>query len=249
MLDHKLLKQARENISKEAFNPMTPEAQAAAAQQGAAPMDPAMAGGAPPMDPAMMGMDPAMMGGAPPMDPAMMGGAPPMDPAMMGMDPAMMGGMPPLEDALAGGAPPMEDPAAAGTPVTLNLEDLKLVISELQGEGGEGAPESESKRVTNKDIMAKMQTIEESLQALAAATGVQLPAGDVGVGGDTSIGGEAAAPEDIAAVAAGMEDPAMGGMDPMMAAMESGMPPGEFPSETMPKMAMDHWSRTKVAGK
>ena len=80
MLDHNVLKAARANIQKVAFNPMTPEAQAAAAQQGAAPPPP---GAAPPMDPAMAGMDPAMMGGAP-MDPAMAG----MDPAMAGMAPA-----------------------------------------------------------------------------------------------------------------------------------------------------------------
>ena len=107
MLDHKILKQARANISKVAFSPMTPEAQAAAAAGGGAPpMDPAMMapGGAPPMDPSMM--DPSMMapGGAPPMDPAMM------DPAMM--PPGDPGMMPPGDP----GMMPPEDPAAM-TPV------------------------------------------------------------------------------------------------------------------------------------
>jgi len=243
MLDHNVLKAARTNLHKEAFNPMTPEAQAAAAQQGAAPppagaappMDPAMMGAAPPMDPAMMGaappMDPAMMGAAPPMDPAMMGGAPPMDPAMMGMDPAAMG-MP-------------EDPAAAGTPVTLNLEDLKAVLQEISGEGG--AEEETSKRATNRQIMDELAGLKEVVSALAAAQGIQLPAGDVGAGAGTEPSTEAANPEDIAAVAAEMGG-AEGGMpmDPMSEAMAMGLPPGEMPPGAMPKMALDQWSNTKA---
>jgi len=272
MIDHKLLKAARdaaatEGIQKEAFNPMTPEAQAAAAQQGAAPMDPAMAGGAPPMDPAMMGgappMDPAMMGGAPPMDPAMMGmdpamagGAPPMDPAMMGMDPAMMGMDPAMMgmDPMAGGAP-MEDPAAAGTPVTLTLEDLRQVIKELDGEGPEDA--DKPKRATNRQIMDELSSLKEAIAALAAASGVQLPAGDVGTEGDTSASPASSSPEEIAAVAAEMGgmpgepamDPAMAGMDPMSQALDMGLPPGEMPPEAMPKMAVDKFLNTRLGQK
>jgi hypothetical protein len=247
MIDHKLLKEARENIQKEAFNPMTPEAQAAAAQQGAAPpppgaappmdpamMDPAMMGGAPPMDPAMAGMpmDPAMMGGAPPMDPAMMDPAM-MDPAMMGMDPAMMGGAPPM------------DPAAAGTPVTLTLEDLRTVMKEIGGGEGPEA-EGEPKRATNKQIMEELASVREMVSALAAGMGIQLPAGDVGAGADTGVDAETANPEDIAAMAQEVS----GGMpmDPMSEAMAMGLPPGEMPPGAMPKMAVDKWSQTR-AGK
>jgi hypothetical protein len=243
MIDHNLLKEARDNIQKEAFNPMTPEAQAAAAQQGAAPPPP---GAAPPMDPAMM--DPAMMGGAPPMDPAMMGGAPPMDPAMMdpammGMDPAMMGMDPAMMDPAMMGAP-VEDPAAAGTPITLTLEDLRTVLKEI--EGGEAPGEEEPKRATNKQIMEELSNVREMLTALAAAQGIQLPAGDVGAGAGTELGGEESSPEDIAAAAEELS----GGMpmDPMSEAMAMGLPPGEMPPGAMPKMAVDKWNKTR-AGK
>lgn len=177
-------------------------------------------------------MDPAMM------DPAMMG-APPMDPAMM--DPAMTA--PP------GGEMPMEDPAAAmGTPVTLTLEDLQQVMTEMKAaeEGGEGEP----KRATNKQIMKEITGLKDSIAALAAASGVQLPAGDVGTDGDVSATAATANPEDIAAVADEMA--AMGGggdmgMDPMSQAMDMGLPPGEMPPDAMPKMALDKWGATKVA--
>jgi len=236
MLDHNVLKAARTNLYKEAFNPMTPEAQAAAAQQGAAPPP---AGAAPPMDPAMMGMDPAMAGAAPPMDPAMMGGAPPMDPAMMGMDPAMMGGAPPMDPAMMGMPP--EDPAAAGTPVTLNLEDLKAVLQEI------GGAEEPSKRATNQQIMDELSGLKEIVAALAAAQGIQLPAGEVGAGAGTEPSTEAAKPEDIAAVAAEMGGEGGMPMDPMSEAMAMGLPPGEMPPGAMPKMAMDKWMSTRAA--
>jgi hypothetical protein len=264
MLDHNLLKNAREGIKKVAFNPMTEEAQMAAAQQGAAPppagapvdpatgmpMDPAMMGGAP-MDPAMMGgappMDPAMAGGMP-MDPAMMGGAPPMDPAMMDpamMDPAMM------DPAMMGGAPPMEDPAAAGgTPVTLTLEDLQQVVKEMTGEGGEEA-EGKSKRATNRQIMDELALVKEQMTALAAGMGIQLPAGEVGLEGDTSTEPTPGSPEDIDTAAAemaaaGMEAPAEDALagNPAFDALSAGLPPGEAPP--MPKTAMVDWSRTKL---
>jgi len=239
MIDHSLLKKARAanapGIEKEAFNPMTPEAMAAA-QGGAPPMDPAMAGaaGAPPMDPAMAGT-----AGAPPMDPAMMGAAPPMDPAMAGMDPAMMGMDPSM-------APPMEDPAAGGTPVTLTLEDLQQVFKEFQS-GEEPEAEGDPKRATNKQIMSELTTVKDQLAALAAGMGLQLPAGEVGVEGDTAATADAGSPEDIAAVAGEME--AMGGMGtaaPMDQAMAMGLPPGEMPPEAMPKMAVDKFINTKL---
>jgi hypothetical protein len=242
MMDHNLFKQARESLNKEAFNPMTPEAQAAAAQQGAAPPPP---GAAPPMDP-------AMMGGAPPMDPAMMGGAPPMDPAMMGMDPAMAAGMP-MDPAMMDPAmmdpammdPAMMDPAAAGTPVTLNLEDLQQVIKELGASGGESSEDGgESKRATNREIMDAVSTLQEQMAALASAMGIQLPAGDVGSGAGTEL--EAPAnPDDIAAAAEQLSGGAMM-EDPMSQAMAMGLPPGEMPPGAMPKMAVDKWRNTKA---
>jgi len=263
MLDHNLLKNARGAIQKVAFNPMTEEAQMAAAQQGAAPPPPG-AGGAPPMDPAMMGgapqMDPAMMGGAPPMDPAMMG----MDPSMMGMDPSMMGGAPPMDPAMMGmdpammgGAPPMEDPGMGGTPVQLNLEDLQQIVKEL-GDGGEAGGEEEPKRATNKQIMERLDLVGEQLSALAAAMGIQLPAGEVGTGGDTSTEPDMSSPDDLAAAAAteemtaeatggaaapGGADPLAG--DPAFDALAQGLPPGEG----MPKMAATNWlASTKLGG-
>ncbi len=189
-------------------------------------------------------MDPAMMGGAPPMDPAMMGGAPPMDPAMMDpamMDPAMM------DPAMMG-----EDPAAAGTPVTLNLEDLQTVLKELSaGEAPEA--EGESKRATNRQIMDELSGLRDMVSALAAAAGVQLPAGEVGSEAGTDLGSPSANPSDIAAVADQMasgdpmEDPAMMGEDPMSQAMAMGLAPGEMPPDAMPKVAVDIWSQTKAA--
>lgn len=218
MLNHNLLKNARAGIQKLAFNAMTEEAQMAAAQQGAAP---------PPA-----GMDPAMMGGAPPMDPAMMG----MDPAMMGMDPAMMGGDP--------AAMGMEDPAAAGTPITLTLEDLQQVVQELTGGGGE---EEGSKRATNKQIMEELSLVKEQLSAIAAAQGIQLPAGSVGLGGDTSTEPTPGEPEDIDTAAAEMatvgmaEGDALAG-NPAFDALGAGLPPGEM----MPKQAGFDWTKTKL---
>ncbi len=250
MIDHNLLKNAKKALRKEAFNPMTEEAQMAAAQQGAAP--PPAGGGAPPMDPAMM----AAGGGAPPMDPAMMGGgAPPMDPAMMGMDPAMMGGDPAamgmdpaamgMDPAMMGGDPAMmEDPAAGGTPITLTLEDLQQVVKEMTGEGGEA--EGESKRATNKQIMEELSLVKEQLSAIAAAQGIQLPAGSVGAGGDTSTEPTMAEPEDIDTAAAelaaaGATDDALAG-NPAFDALGAGLPPGE----AIPKAAGIDWAETKL---
>lgn len=246
MMDHKLLKQARENLKKEAFNPMTPEAQAAAAQQGAAPPPP---GAAPMPDPAMAGgMPPEMMAPAGGMPPEMAGMPPEMmaDPMAGGIDP--MTGMP-IDPAAAGAAPPMEDPMAAGTPVTLNLEDLQTVLKEL-GAGGDSAPEGEegeSKRATNRQIMDELAGLREMVSALAAAAGIQLPAGEVGEGAGTELDAMSANPEDIAAVAEGMAGGDVMAEDPMSQAMAMGLPPGEMPPGAMPKMAIDKWSNTQAA--
>lgn len=240
MIDHKLLQQARAGIQKHAFAPTTPEAQAAAAggaAPGGAPVDPAMmAGGGAPVDPAMAGMDPAMMagGGAPPVDPAMAGMDPAMagmDPAMMGMDPAMMG----MDPAMAGGEPP------AGTPVTLNLEDLQAVVAELAG--GAAKPEKEGGRATNKEIMGELQGVKDSIAALAAAMGVQMPAGQVGAGGDMSATATPGEPEDLDAAAAQLAATELSGA-PGFSEMDAGLPPGEALPKTA--AALTDWSKTKI---
>ena len=168
MIDRKLLKGARESLKKEAFVPLTPEAQAAAAG-GAPPMDPAMMGGAPPMDPAMMGgappmppMDPAAMGGAPPMDPAMMGGMPPIDPATgMPIDPAT--GMP-MDPAMLGGAPPMPPEEEGDDVVKVSMDDLKALMEEVAG--AKAGDAEKPRRATNAEIMDKLTKLETSLSAL-----------------------------------------------------------------------------------
>jgi hypothetical protein len=212
MIDRKLLKGAKASLRKEAFTPLTPEAQAAAAgggmppPGGAPPMDPAMMGGMPPMDPAMMGgmppMDPAMMGGAPPMDPAMMGGAPPpVDPATgMPIDPAT--GMPidpatgmPMDPAMMGGAPPAEE---GGDTVKVSMDDLKALMEEVVGSKNGEKP---SRRATNAEILDKLTEIEGSLAALTGAP----PPAEVGMmpPGMEEAGGAPmppGSPEDISAM-------------------------------------------------
>lgn len=243
MIDLNLLKkqaaEARNGLRKNAFNPVTPEAQAAAMGGGAPPMDPMAAmGGMPPGgDPmaAMGGMPPggdpmAAMGGGMPMDPAAMGGGLPPDP--MAMDPMAMGGMPP-EPGMA------EMEAEAGTPVQLNLEDLQQILQEVAG----GKEKEESGRATNKDIMTKMQAVDDRLSALAAALGVQLPAGDVGMGGDTEPTPAQAEPSEIDNAAAALAADQLSGA-PGFSEMDAGLPPGE----TLPKTAsVIDWSRTKLA--
>ena len=183
MITHELLKNARANLRKTAFQPMTPEAMAAA--QGGMPQP---AGGAmPPMPPDAMAMGgmpqgamppmPPMMPpgavppppptppqGAPPMDPSM-GGMPPMDPAMM----AMAAGAPPADPAAAmQGMPPEAAAAMQGTPVTLTLEDLQTVVSQLAGASQD---KQEEGRITNKEIMAKLEDMEQALAGLLQAIG------------------------------------------------------------------------------
>jgi len=242
MIDLNLLKkqaaEARNGLKKNAFNPVTQEAQAAAMGGGAPPMDPMAAmGGMPP------GGDPMAAMGGDPMA-AMGGGGMPMDPVAMGGDPmAAMGGDPMAAMAMGGGMPPepgMEEmEAAAGTPVQLNLEDLQQILQEVSG----GKEKEESGRATNKDIMAKMQAVDDRLSALAAAMGVQLPAGDVGMGGDTEPTPAQAEPSEIDNAAAALAADQLSGA-PGFSEMDAGLPPGE----TLPKTAsVIDWSKTKLA--
>jgi hypothetical protein len=139
MIDRKLLKGAKASLRKEAFTPLTPEAQAAAAGGGMPPP-----GGAPPMDPAMMG------GAPPPVDPAT---GMPIDPATgMPMDPAMMGGAPPAEE--------------GGDTVKVSMDDLKALMEEVVGSKNGEKP---SRRATNAEILDKLTEIEGSLAALTGA--------------------------------------------------------------------------------
>lgn len=204
--DPSLVTQLHDLLEKAAFSP-------ASGMGGAPPMPPAGGGGAPPMPPAGGGappMDPAMMGGAPPMDPAMMGGAPPMDPAMM--DPAMMGGAPPE-----GGAPP-------GEAITVGLEDLLTLFSQIAAEqgGGGGAPNEASPDMSKAldDITKRLESIESKLgggepPTPEGAAGAELPPeGGEGLPSD---------PEGMEAMLAELQ-----GMDPsmMMGAMGAGATPG-----------------------
>ena len=175
MIDPTLLRNAKMSIRKVAFSPLTPEAQQAVSGQGAQmpPPDPVQqAGGAmPPMDPAAM--DPSMMGGG--------AGMPPMDPnAMPPMDPSMMGGA---------GAPP-----PPGGPV-ISLEDAKALLAE------EGGKSENSGRVTTKQVMEEVKLLRQTLESLIGALGIQLPAADVGVGGEQTMPAPEGNPEDLAAAA------------------------------------------------
>ena len=202
MINPDVLKEAREAVArseaknqglkKEAFTPLTPEAQMAGAP-GAMPPGAMPPGGAPPMDP-------AMMGGMPPMDPAMMGGAPPMDPAMMG------------------GAPPPGLPPGMPTPVVTTMEDLTAMFREIAAEdvgaGEAGAPEAEGepKRVTNKILMGKLEEVAQQLSALGNALGIQLPVAETGADAGTGMPAPTG-PEDLAAAAAPPIPPALPGLE------------------------------------
>ena len=179
----------------------------------------AAAGGGMPMPPGA----PPMPGGGMPMPPP--GG----DPAAMGMPatvpPDMMGPPPPGADA--GMAPP-----PGGTPVTLNLEDLQMIVSDMlaqAGVGAEAAPpsaveppekEEEVSRVTNKKLLAamdeRMNGIEDMIAQMMSAMGIQ-PMPPMGGGGLPPMGAEAAAAE--LAGAGGPMD-----LGPEMLAAPPGMP-------------------------
>ena len=87
-----------------------------------------------------------MAGGAPPMDPSMMGAAPPMDPAAAGMPPA-------------GGDP---------------MEMLRQVVREeiAAAKGGETPEEGGSDRVTNRDLDARLDSLEQMIGMMAEAMGI-----------------------------------------------------------------------------
>ena len=153
----------------------------AAAGGGMMPMDPAM-GGAPPPGGAM---PPAM-----PMDP-MAGGMPP--PGGMPMDP-MAGGMPlpggmPMDPAMAGAPPPGGSPPGGEVPIMLAQEDLMMLIeqaaSAMAGGGAlEGAPPSamepgpeEDSRITNKELNARIDGLEDLLAQIASGLGIEQPMG------------------------------------------------------------------------
>jgi len=203
MIDPTLLRNAKMSIRKVAFSPLTPEAQQAVSGQGAQmpPPDPVQqAGGAmPPMDPAAM--DPSMMGGGagmPPMDPSMMGGGagmPPMDPSMMGggagMPPMDPNAMPPMDPSMMGGA---GAPPPPGGPV-ISLEDAKALLAE------EGGKSENSGRVTTKQVMEEVKLLRQTLESLIGALGIQLPAADVGAGGEQTMPAPEGNPEDLAAAA------------------------------------------------
>ena len=192
----------------------------------------------PPGDPMAAGMTPEAM------DPAMMGGGmPPMDPAMMA------GGMPPMDPAMmAGGKPPMDPAMMAGgmPPVQVNLEDLKAILQmATQGDSGEpGESEEESKRVTNKKLMERLDELQEIIHMMASVLDIPIPQqpSDVGSGEESA---EMPMEPPMDPMAGGMPmpmeppmDPMAGGMPPMdPAMMGGGMPPVD--PMMMPKMASD----------
>lgn len=197
---------------------------------GSVPMtDAAMAAGATPPPAGGMPMDPAAMGGMPPlpMDPAMAGGMP--------MDPAMMGGMPPPMDPAAMGGAPM-DPMSQ--PIQMTAGDLMAFVQQMGGAPGAAeAPAGEpapSGRVTNAQLMERMDALEQMLGTLLeglgaadpGAMGGGMPPMDPAMMDPAMMGG---APMDPA-----MMDPAMMGGAPMDPAMMGGVPP-----DAMPKMASD----------
>ncbi len=181
MIDHELLNRVMEFAGKEAYAP-----------PGAAmpPMDPMMMGGG--MPPAPQGMPPAPQGM--PMDP-MAAGAPPGMPGMPGggppPDPSMVGALPP-DPAAAGMAP--GDPGA-GAPIMLAQEDLMdlIEIAAQSQQGGGEMPEGEAgmpgmppeaeaggaeedDRVTNKELAARIDTLEDTLAQISSVMGIQQPA-------------------------------------------------------------------------
>ena len=172
-------------------------------------------------------MDPAMMGGAPPMDPAMMGGAPPMDPAMGGMpmDPSM-GGMPPMDPA-AGGMPPEGGPPP-GEAITVGVEDLLTLFTQIAqemgaGGGGEGAPNEPA-----PDVTKALDDITQRLESIEAKLGGGEPPAPEGAAG-AALPTDPAEMDAVLAEIQGMDPAAMGagampGMDATAAPMPSGMP-------------------------
>jgi hypothetical protein len=268
MINHELLKQAKQRLEKTAAVPMGP--MPAPPPPGAMPPG----GGMPPP-----GMDPAMMGGAPPMDPSMMGGAPPMDPSMMGggmppvdpatgmpidpatgmpMDPSMMGGAPPMDPAMMGGAPPME-----GTPLT--VEALTEILPQILDEWDA----SKKEEPTKQDLANRVDDLEGQMLEIANAVGLtpDVPPEEVGVTGEDTdmevppeegggVVGEGMTEEAMEAAAQPPMDPAMmggappmppGGAPPMDPAMMGGAPP--MPPQGMPVMASERRMHRNSVGR
>jgi hypothetical protein len=156
-------------LQKAAYAPPGPPA--GGAMPPAPPMDPSMMGGAmPPMDPSMMG---GAMPPAPPMDPSMMGGAMPPAPPM---DPSMVGGLPP-DPSMGGAMPP--DAGGGAPPVMLSAEDLQALIEQAASAGASQAPEGGSEtaggRVTNKQLMERVEGLESMLSQIMSALGLGMP--------------------------------------------------------------------------
>jgi hypothetical protein len=233
MIDHELLNRVMEFAGKEAYAP-----------PGAAmpPMDPMMMGGG--MPPAPQGMPPAPQGM--PMDPMAAGAPPgmPMDPMAAGAPPGMQGGGPMPDPSMVGALPP--DPAAAGmapgapsagAPIMLAQEDLmdliEIAAQSQQGggemPGGEAGmpgmpPEAEAVgaeedgRVTNKELAARIDTLEDTLAQISSVMGIQQPA----AAGEALGIGTGLEPVPPAGAGALMPDPALPDGGPMMPAAPSG---------------------------
>lgn len=123
-----------------------------------------MGGGAAPMDPGAMG---GMPPGGAPMDPSMVGGLPP-------------GGMPPM-----GGAPPMDPSMGGMPPIMLSAQDLQILIEQAAGAGAPPAPEAAPApeeapaedpaadgRVTNKELMERVDNMENMMGQIMAALNI-----------------------------------------------------------------------------
>jgi len=174
-------------------------------------MDPSMAAaqgmppGAPPMPPgAPPPMDPSMMQGAPPMPP----GAPPMDPAMMQ---ALMGGAgapPPIPP----GAPPTDPNAPPAGAPPISQQDIAGLMEAM-------GHKPDSRRVSNAELMDKLEDIANKLEALMPQpgpdqTGAMLP----GMPPDVQ-----AAPADPAAIQQALMSAGMGG--PKIASRKGSLQP------------------------
>jgi hypothetical protein len=175
MVDQILLKKIL--LSKEAYAPPMP-AGGGMDMTGGMPQDPAMMAAAMPPAGAPMG------GGAAPMDPGAMGGA--MPPGGAPMDPSMVGGLPPSGmppmDPSMGGAPPMDPSMGGMPPIMLSAQDLQMLI-EQAATGAGTAPEAPPEeapaedpaadgRVTNKELMERVDSLENMLGQVMSALNI-----------------------------------------------------------------------------
>jgi hypothetical protein len=117
---------------------------------------------------------------------------------------------------------PPEDPAAGGMPVMLNMEDLKALLAEAQGGSAGGEEETESKRVTNKKLEARIDELEAMLAELLRAQGLTVP--EMPMAGDEGAEGVPPAPDAIEP-----PEPMTLGGEEAISPLDPGMPmPGEF---------------------